>query len=103
MKLSRKMRKEADHKFVRRKLFLCLASFAWAGFLYWMWYFSNHVFFTLTSMVTFFQLIMINPCKIRSYLPGLTVSSRWVKTSTVVGYIIAFFLLVSEISNLERR
>jgi len=102
MQISRRQRREATYKSTRRRFFLCMVCMVWGGFLYWMWYFPNPFFFTFTSMITFFQLIMLNPYKLRSYLPGLTASNYWLKTSTIVGYIIVFFLLMSSISNLER-
>lgn len=102
MQLSRKQRREAACKSFRRKFLLYLAGMIWLLFLYWAWYFPGPLVFTLTGMITFFQLLMLNIYKIRSYLPGLSASSRWLKMSTIVVYILAFILLMSELSSLER-
>lgn len=102
MQLSRKQRRAAACKSFRRKLVLYLAGISWVLFLYWAWYFPGPLFFTFAGMFTFFQFLMLNMYKIRSYLPGLSASSRWLKTSTIVVYILVFILLMSELSSLER-
>jgi len=102
MQLSRKQRRAAACKSLRRKFFLYLAGIIWVLFLYWTWHFPGPLAFTLTGMITFFQLLMLNIYKIRSYLPGLSASSRWLKMSTIVVYILVFILLMSELSALER-
>lgn len=102
MQLSRTQRRESACKRVRRKFMLSLAGLIWGVFLYWAWYFPGPLIFTLAGMFTFFQLLMLNVYKIRSYLPGLSASSRWLKTSTIVVYVLMFILLMSELSRLER-
>lgn len=97
VEISRKMRKQEAAKVLAKRIKITLLGAVLVLILGTTCYLNNILAFTVLTVIIFFGMLSVNPSNFKRFIPGLTISNRWLKFIIMLIYLITAMALISQL------